>query len=79
MRVCDFLNHFKGNFIVKFFIKDDVYRCYKEGTLEDMNDECNKSFNPLDGFNNKLWEENIKEWSIIDNVIVILTENLRNE
>ena len=74
MRLCDFLRHLHGDFTIRIFVKgEDGYfnKLLRENTLDDLEEECKKSFNPLCGFNCELWEMKVSMWQIWDNVVNI--------
>jgi hypothetical protein len=72
MRLCDFIRYLHGDLTIKIFVADkDGYfnKLLRENTLDDLEKECKKSFNPLCGFNNELWEMKVSRWHIWDNVV----------
>ena len=74
MRLCDFMNNLHGNLTVKIFTEnEDGYfnEILREDKINDLNKECNDSFNILYGFNNKLWEMQVVKWNIYDNIVNI--------
>lgn len=70
MRLCDLLIKISGDFTVRIY-KDNV-SVIKEGAIKDLNIEHKKSFNPLEGFDNDLWEKQVKDWTIKDNIVSVL-------
>lgn len=70
MRLCDLLRHFHGKFIVRLYKEESLL--FREGSLKDFEEECSKSFNILNGFNNALWETIVEGWSVYRNVINVL-------
>lgn len=66
MRLCDFLRHFAGEFTLRLYNGNGVFM---EDTLENLNEECNKSFNIFSGFNCELWEMKVEKWSVCNNFI----------
>lgn len=73
MRVTDFLRKFKGNFIVEISTRG-MLETLKEGTLEELIKECNASFDPLDGFDNPLWEKPVQNFIVTNNRLFIAVE-----
>ena len=70
MRLCDFLTKISGDFSVRIYT--DNKTVIKDGMIEELNIEHKKSFNPLEGFNNDLWEKQVKDWTIKDNIVAVL-------
>lgn len=70
MRLCDFLIKISGDFTVRIY-KDNV-SVIKEGTIKDLNIEHKKSFSPLEGFDNDLWEKQVKDWTIKNHIVAVL-------
>lgn len=76
MRVCDFLRHLSGDMLIRIYTSKDIYGIrdwvvIKEASLEDMNAECNNSFNIFYGFNNELWNKEVKAWHIEEKIACI--------
>ena len=70
MRVCDFIKKINGNYIIK--VHTDNETVIKEGKIRDLEEECRKSFNPLEGFNDILWGKDVKDWVIKENIVYVL-------
>lgn len=70
MRLCDFIIKIEGDFILK--VHTDNETVIKEGKIRDLEEECRKSFNPLEGFNDILWEKDVKDWVIKENIVYVL-------
>ena len=70
MRLCDFIIRIEGDFILK--VHTDNETVVKEGKIRDLEEESRKSFNPLEGFDDVLWEKEVKDWVIKENVVHVL-------
>lgn len=70
MRVCDFLHHVSGNFIVNIY---DDNKTYRKGSLDYikmgyLNDKTYAD-GKFVGFKCTLWEMKVEDWSIKNNNI----------
>ena len=70
MRLCDFIIKIEGDFTLK--VHTDNETVIKEGKIRDLEEEGRKSFDPLEGFDDVLWEKEIKDWVIKENVVHVL-------
>ena len=69
MRLCDFLKHFKGNFF-QVMMYDKKEKLFKQGGLDEILKESEKSFDALGGFDSELWEQEVNDWKVYDNNII---------
>lgn len=72
MRFCDFIKKINGNYVIK--VHTDNHTVVKEGLIKELQDECHKSFDVLEGFNDVLWEKSVSDFVINGNIIYILVE-----
>lgn len=72
MRLCDFLMKIKGDFNIKIYSNNETK--IKEGNINELNKEQYKSFDPLDGFTDELWEKLVKDWIVNNSEISILVK-----
>ena len=70
MRLCDFIIKIEGDFILN--VHTDNETVIKKGKIRDLEEEARKSFNPLEGFDDALWEKEVKDWVIKENVVHVL-------
>lgn len=64
LRVTDFLRKLDGHFNVTVLKKheDGFYEELLDDTLFLLNEQCEKSFDPLEGFDNPVWEMEVKNF-----------------
>lgn len=68
MRLCDLLRNIMDDFIIEIYENKEVV---KKGNSKQLNEENKKSFDVLQGFDNPLWEKEIKDMMIYKNTIQI--------
>lgn len=73
MRLCDFLKKIDGDFDIKIYKDRDTL--IEWGTIEQISNKCDESFDAIDGFSDEMFEKTIKDWKIKDKVICVLINN----
>ena len=68
MRLCDLLRNIMDDFIIEIYENKEVV---KKWNSKQLNEENKKSFDVLQGFDNPLWEKEIKDMMIYKNTIQI--------